>query len=70
MILHYLWEYLKNTHFKKYSKTKDLVNTQLQKYKNIIEELQEKEKNKIEEKEGKEIDMEKDLEKFMEEMVL
>ena len=74
MILHYLWEYLKNTYFKKYSKTKDLVNTQLQKYKNIIEELQEKDKkdkkDKIEEKEGKEIDMEKDLEKFMEEMVL
>ena len=65
MILHFTWDYIKNTYFKKYSKTKDLVNTQLQKYKNIIEELQ-KEKN--ERTEETPIDMEKDLERFMNEM--
>ena len=68
MILHFTWDYIKNTYFKKYSKTKDLVNIQLQKYKNIIEELQKKEQNeRIEEKH---IDMEKDLEQFMEEITI
>lgn len=62
MILHFTWDYIKNTYFKKYSKTKDLVNNQLQKYKNIIEELQ-KEKNEI-----PPMDMEKDLEQFMNEI--
>ena len=65
MILHFTWDYIKNTYFKKYSKTKDLVNIQLQKYKNIIEELQ-KEKN--ERTEETPMDMEKDLEQFMNEM--
>ena len=66
MILHFVWDYIKNTYFKKYSKTKDLVNIQLQKYKNIIEELQNQ--KQLEEIEKPIVDMEKDLEKFMEEM--
>lgn len=71
MILHYLWDYIKNTYFKKYFKTKDLVNTQLQKYKNIIEELQKKNediKTVVERSNENPLEMEKDLEKFMEEM--
>jgi uncharacterized membrane protein YfhO len=36
---HYLWNYLKNTYTEK--KTKDLVNTQVEKYKKIVAELQE-----------------------------
>jgi hypothetical protein len=72
MIIHYTWDYLKNSYFKKYSKTKDLVKTQIQKYKNIIEEIQENEKNKMkmerfENENDNNNDMEKDLEKFMEE---
>ena len=68
MILHSLWDFIKNNYFKKYSKTKDLVNIQLQKYKNIIEELQnQKQTNKIEENPVN-MEMEKDLEKFMEEI--
>ena len=35
---HILWNRLKDTYSKK--KTKDLVNTQIQKYKKVIEELQ------------------------------
>jgi flagellar biosynthesis component FlhA len=35
---HILWNRLKDTYSKK--KTKDLVNTQIQKYKQVIEELQ------------------------------
>jgi hypothetical protein len=65
MILHFTWDYIKNTYFKKYSKTKDLVNIQLQKYKNIIEELQ---KEKTERTEETPMDMEKDLEQFMNEI--
>ena len=68
MILHSLWDFIKNNYFKKYSKTKDLVNIQLQKYKNIIEELQnQKQTNKTEENPVN-MEMEKDLEKFMEEI--
>lgn len=36
---HYLWNYLKNTYTEK--KTKDLVNSQVEKYKKIVAELQE-----------------------------
>lgn len=35
--LHYCWNYLKDTYSTK--KTKDLVNTQIQKYKNIVDEM-------------------------------
>jgi preprotein translocase subunit YajC len=76
MIIHFMWDYLQNTYFKKHSKTKDLVNIQLQKYKNIIEELQQNEKinTHTERKEINptkysiidEIEMKEDLEKFME----
>lgn len=36
---HLFWEYLKDNYGKKH--TKDLVNSQIQKYKRIVEELQE-----------------------------
>ena len=36
--IHISWNYLKNTYSKK--KTKDLVNTQIQKYKNMVDEIQ------------------------------
>jgi cell division protein FtsL len=36
---HYLWNYLKNTYTEK--KTKDLINSQVEKYKKIVTELQE-----------------------------
>ena len=35
--LHYCWNYLKDTYSTK--KTKDLVNTQIQKYKTIVDEM-------------------------------
>jgi hypothetical protein len=38
ILLHYLWDYLRDSFTKK--KTKDLVNTQIEKYKKIIEEIQ------------------------------
>jgi flagellar biosynthesis component FlhA len=38
-ITHHIWNYLKDTYSTK--KTKDLVNTQIDKYKKIIDELQE-----------------------------
>ena len=37
-IIHSLWNYLKDTYTTK--KTKDLVNSQIQKYKNMMEEIQ------------------------------
>ena len=37
--VHYLWNYLKDTYSKK--KTKDLVNTQIEKYKKMVNEIQE-----------------------------
>jgi uncharacterized protein YpmB len=36
--LHYFWNYLKDTYSTK--KTKDLVNTQIDKYKKIVDEIQ------------------------------
>ena len=75
MIFHYIWIYIKNT-FSLFKKTKkDVVNTQIQKYKTIIEELQQNEKNKIEVERftqntdfSKTKSMEADLEQFMEQM--
>lgn len=71
MIIHYLWTTIKNTYFVKYSKTKDLVNGQMQKYKKIIEELQrEKEKVVLRENPTSNIlSMEEDLENFMKETI-
>jgi hypothetical protein len=69
MIIHYLWNTIKNTYFVKYSKTKDLVNGQMQKYKKIIEDLQ---KEKVALRENPIINtlsMEEDLEKFMKENI-
>ena len=40
--LHQIWEYLKDTYSTK--KTKDLVNTQIQKYKKMMNEIQENNK--------------------------
>uniref|UniRef100_A0A6C0JGQ6 Uncharacterized protein n=1 Tax=viral metagenome TaxID=1070528 RepID=A0A6C0JGQ6_9ZZZZ len=42
-IIHHIWNYLKDTYSTK--KTKDLVNTQIDKYKKIIDELQENQTN-------------------------
>ena len=70
MIIHYLWTTIKNTYFIKYSKTKDLVNGQMQKYKKIIEDLQ---KEKVILRENPIINtlsMEEDLENFMKENIL
>ena len=38
LLVHYIWNYLKDTCTTK--KTKDLVNSQVQKYKKIMEEIQ------------------------------
>jgi len=38
LLVHYIWNYLKDTFSTK--KTKDLVNSQVQKYKKIMEEIQ------------------------------
>jgi hypothetical protein len=38
LFVHYIWNYLKDTFTTK--KTKDLVNSQVQKYKKIMEEIQ------------------------------
>lgn len=38
IIAHYFWDFLKDSFTKK--KTKDLVNTQIEKYKKIIDEIQ------------------------------
>jgi hypothetical protein len=40
--IHQIWEYLKDTYSTK--KTKDLVNTQIQKYKKMMNEIQENNK--------------------------
>jgi hypothetical protein len=61
-ILHSLWIYVKNTYSTK--KTKDLVGSQIQKYKNMIEEIQTHQTNIVPQPNSS---MEKDLEKWMEE---
>jgi predicted PurR-regulated permease PerM len=65
-IIHYVWNIIQNNYFKKYTKTKDLVNRQMQKYKKIIEDLQKQKNTNMDEKTTS---MEEDLEKFMEETV-
>jgi hypothetical protein len=42
LLVHYIWNYLKDTFSTK--KTKDLVNSQVKKYKQIMEEIQTSEK--------------------------
>jgi len=43
--VHYFWNYLKETYTTK--KTRDLVNTQIDKYKKILNDIQNNENNKI-----------------------
>jgi len=62
MIIHYIWDYCKNTYNQK-SPKKNIANTQIQKYKEIIEKLQAQKMEKFNEN----TNMEEDLEKFMEE---
>jgi predicted negative regulator of RcsB-dependent stress response len=70
IIFHFLWNYIQNTYLTKYTKTKDLVHSQTQKYKKMIEELQ-NQNQKIMNTEPNEpipsFSMEEDLEKFMKE---
>lgn len=61
-IAHSLWNYIKNTYSTK--KTKDLIGSQIQKYKNMIEEIQ---KQKESQHTNPTISMQEDLEKWMEE---
>ena len=63
-ILHQLWEYMKQKYSVK--KTKDLVSSQIQKYKTIIKELQTNSSNIIQEPNT--IDLKNDLEDFLEEL--
>jgi len=70
-IAHSLWTYIKNTYSTK--KTKDLIGTQIQKYKAMLEEIQnqkereKKEYNQLESNE--EISIENDLAKWMDERI-
>lgn len=76
--IHSIWNYLRDTYTTK--KTKDLVNSQIQKYKNMMEELQQN-TNEIIEKSQEERDyinefenldpksMENDLENFLSEAI-
>lgn len=61
-IAHSLWNHIKNSYSTK--KTKDLIGTQIQKYKTMMEELQ---RQKETDGNDPENSMEKDLEKWMEE---
>jgi hypothetical protein len=62
---HYLWNYIKDTYSTK--KTKDLVNTQIEKYKKMMKEIQENNKISKEEflNETEKNTMDKELVEFM-----
>ena len=62
-IFHQLWEYLKEKYSVK--KTKDLVGSQIQKYKTIIKELQTAPQLNISMNEPNTIDLKNDLEDFL-----
>jgi hypothetical protein len=67
-IAHSLWNYIKNTYSTK--KTKDLIGSQIQKYKTMLEEIQnQKEKGYNELELNEEISIENDLAKWMEECI-
>jgi glucan phosphoethanolaminetransferase (alkaline phosphatase superfamily) len=71
-IAHSLWNYIKNTYSTK--KTKDLIGSQIQKYKSMLEEIQnqrekEKEKEYNQMDPSEEITIENDLAKWMEERI-
>jgi len=71
---HQIWNYLKDTYSVK--KTKDLVGSQIQKYKTILQDIQDKEKDKdndascyqLVEYNSDYVDLKKDLEHFLQEM--
>jgi hypothetical protein len=63
VILHYVWDYVKNTYSVR--KTKDLVKIQTDKYDSILSEILEN-KNKID---SSQINMEEDLSQFMEKTI-
>jgi hypothetical protein len=63
VILHYIWEYIKNTYSVR--KTKDLVKIQTDKYDTILSEMLEN-KNKTD---TEQINMEEDLTQFMEKTI-
>jgi hypothetical protein len=58
---HQLWDYI----VKYYSKRKYIVSSQIEKYKSIIEELQEHPKIQPINSEDTQIDLQKDLEEFL-----
>jgi len=64
--IHCIWTYLKDTYSTK--KTKDLVNTQISKYKQIINELQEKKESHI--STDKIVSMNEELTQFMENQII
>lgn len=66
-IAHSLWNYIKNTYSTK--KTKDLIGSQIQKYKTMIEQIQNQNQNQMVPtiNPPSTISMETDLEKWMEE---
>lgn len=63
VILHYVWDYIKNTYSVR--KTKDLVKIQTDKYDSILSEILEN-KNKID---SSQINMEEDLSQFMDKTI-
>jgi len=63
-IFHSLWNYLKNTYSTK--KTKNIVESQVQKYKSIIEEMQQNEIPEFQSSPSENIAMDKLLEKDLE----
>jgi hypothetical protein len=67
-IAHSLWNYIKNTYSTK--KTKDLIGSQIQKYKAMLEEIQnQKEKGYNQIELNEDISIENDLAKWMEECI-
>ena len=65
-IMHQLWDYLKDKYSVK--KTKDLVSSQIQKYKTILEEIQSNPPILDKKYEPDSIDLKNDLEVFLQEL--
>ena len=65
-IMHQLWDYLKDKYSVK--KTKDLVSSQIQKYKTILEEIQTNHSIPNKKEEPDSIDLKNDLEVFLQEL--
>jgi hypothetical protein len=64
--MHQLWDYLKDKYSVK--KTKDLVSSQIQKYKTILEEIQSNPPILDKKEEPDSIDLKNDLEVFLQEL--